>query len=207
MAQLRPTRALDALLTEVRACTVCAASLPLGPRPVLRAAATARMLIVGQAPGTKVHASGVPWDDPSGARLRAWLELDDAAFYDERWVAIMPMGLCYPGKQPGGGDHPPRPECAPRWHARVRALLPKVELTLLVGAHAQAYYLPELARITMTARVRAAAGAERGMFALPHPSWRVQGWMKRNPWFESEVLPVLREKVRGLRPREVRAEN
>ena len=196
---MRATTELDALLVEVRACTVCAASLPLGPRPVLRAASSARLLIVGQAPGTRVHASGIPWDDPSGVRLREWLALDDAAFYDERWVAIMPMGLCYPGKQRGGGDCPLRPECAPRWRARVRALLPKVELTLLVGAYAQAYYLPELARATMTERVRAFADAPRGMFPLPHPSWRVQGWMKRNPWFESELLPVLRERVRTLR--------
>ncbi|MFQ6017919.1 MAG: uracil-DNA glycosylase family protein, partial [Kiloniellaceae bacterium] len=148
-------RHLDALLREVRACRVCAAHLPLGPRPVLRARATARLLIVGQAPGTRVHETGIPWNDPSGDRLRAWLDLGRETFYDEARIAIVPMGFCYPGRNPRGGDNPPRPECAPLWHPPLLAALPKIALTLLVGTYAQAFYLGRRRKKTMTETVKA----------------------------------------------------
>lgn len=159
----------------------------------MRASATASLLIISQAPGTRVHASGVPWQDDSGDRLRGWLGLSPEAFHDPARVAIMPMGLCYPGKVPGGGDSPPRPECAPLWHARLRAALPAVRLTLLVGMYAQRAYLPQ--RRLLADAVRGAAAGDPALFALPHPSWRSIGWMRRNPWFEVEVLPVLRQRV------------
>ena len=185
--------ALDALLAEVRACTVCAAQLPLGPRPVVQAAAGARLLIVSQAPSRAVHLSRVPWDDASGARLRDWLAVPAPVFYDPEQVALLPRGLCYPGVAAGGGDAPPRPECAPLWHARLRAALPGVRLTLLVGGYAQAAYFGD--RRTLTARVGDLAGRPAALFALPHPSWRATGWMRRNPWFEAKVLPALRDAV------------
>lgn len=182
---------LDALAGEIRACTLCAAHLPLGPRPVVRLGATARVLVIGQAPGTKVHASGTPWDDASGERLRAWMGLDRAAFYDTGRIAIMPMGFCYPGRGKSG-DLPPRPECAPTWHARVLALLPQVRLTLLIGQYAQAQYLGP-ARNALETRVRAwRAQLARGYFPLPHPSPRNTLWLRRRPWFEAEVVPALR---------------
>lgn len=182
---------LPALLERVRACTLCAAHLPLGPRPVLRASATARVLIVGQAPGTKVHASGVPWDDRSGDRLRAWLALDREAFYDESRVAIVPMGFCYPGKA-GSGDAPPRRECAPAWHARLLASMPGVQLTLLVGQYAQRHYL---GTSDLTSTVRDWRAHAPRFVPLPHPSPRNVAWFVRNPWFEDEVLPSLRARV------------
>ena len=190
---------LEELLAEVRACRVCAAHLPLGPRPVLRAAATARLLIVGQAPGTRVHESGIPWDDRSGERLREWLDLDPETFYDARRVAIVPMGFCYPGRDArSGGDNPPRPECAPLWHPPLAAALGRVEATLLVGAHAQAYYLGRARRRTMTETVRAWRDYAPRFWPTPHPSWRTTGWLRKNPWFEAEVLPALRRAVGRL---------
>lgn len=186
--------ALDALLGQIRACTTCA-DLPHGPRPVVQAGAGARILIIGQAPGSRVHASGIAWDDDSGVRLRDWTGLDPATFYDPERVALMPMGFCYPGKGESA-DLPPRPECAPLWHARLRAQLPDVRLTLLVGHHAQNHYLPRQPNRTMTAAVRDYAAAPPGLFPLPHPSWRSTGWMRKNPWFEAELLPVLRARVR-----------
>jgi len=189
---------LDALLAEVRGCRVCEAHLPLGPRPVLRARETARLLIVGQAPGTRVHASGVPWDDPSGDRLRDWLALDRETFYDERRIAIVPMGFCYPGRDAKGGDRPPRPECAELWHARLRARLPHVALTLLVGRYAQARYLGAAGEKTVTATVRAWRRFGPDYLPLPHPSWRTRAWAARNPWFEAEVIPALRDRIETL---------
>lgn len=182
---------------EISACTVCAEHLPLGPRPVVQFSAKSRILIIGQAPGTKVHASGVPWDDDSGDRLRDWLGLDGAngreRFYDPDIVALMPMGFCYPGKK-GGGDAPPRNECQPAWHDRILDLLPDDRLTLLVGSYAQAHYLPETRKLSLTERVR--QGAVFAPFVpLPHPSWRVRMWMGRNPWFETKTLPRLRAQV------------
>lgn len=192
---------LGALLEEVRACTLCAEHLPLGPRPVLRAEATARVMIVGQAPGTKVHASGVPWDDPSGQRLRAWLGLAPEDFYDAGRVAILPMGLCYPGRLPRGGDAPPRPECAPLWHPRLRAELPAVELTVLAGSYAQARYLGKRRKRTLGETVAAWRSYLPDFLPTPHPSWRVNNWLKHNPWFEAEVVPELQARVAALTSR------
>ncbi len=188
---------LEQLLAEVRACRACAADLPLGPRPVLRAAATARLLIVGQAPGRRVHETGIPWNDPSGERLRAWMEVDRDTFYDTRRIAIIPMGLCYPGKG-RGGDLPPRPECAPLWHARLLRELPGVDLVLTLGAYAQRFYLGTNARANLTETVRAGASYGPRFLPLPHPSPRNLRWLLRNPWFELEVLPRLRARVREL---------
>ena len=189
---------LDALLAEVRGCRVCAADLPLGPRPVLRASSTARLLLIGQAPGTKVHASGTPWTDASGDRLREWLDLDSDSFYDETRVAIVPMGFCYPGVLPRGGDRPPRPECAPLWHPRIVKALPGVALTVLIGQYAQARYLGERRRRTLTETVAAWRDYLPRFFAIPHPSWRTRGWQARNPWFDAELLPELRRRVHML---------
>jgi uracil-DNA glycosylase len=186
---------LARLLAEIRACTLCQAHLPLGPRPVVRGAATARLLIISQAPGTRVHESGLSFDDRSGDRLRDWLGLDRAAFYDESRVAIMPMGFCYPGRLPAGGDAPPRPECAPLWHARLLAAWPEVRLTLLVGTYAIAYYLGRRAAPTMTATVARWREFLPRELPLPHPSWRTTGWERRNPWFAAELLPELRRRV------------
>jgi uracil-DNA glycosylase len=191
-------RRLSALLREIRGCRACAAQLPLGPRPVLRARSSARLLIIGQAPGTKAHDSGIPWNDRSGDRLRDWLRLDRETFYDETRIAIMPMGFCYPGVDAHGGDRPPRRECAPLWHARLLALLPRVELTLLVGGYAQARYLERERAVTMTEIVRAWRDHAPRFVALPHPSWRNTAWLRRHPWFESELLPDLRMRVRNL---------
>ncbi|MFL0356994.1 uracil-DNA glycosylase family protein [Erythrobacter sp. GH1-10] len=186
-------QASEDLHAEIAACTICAEHLPLGPRPVVQFSPKSRVLIIGQAPGTKVHASGVPWDDDSGDRLRDWLGLDKARFYDPDCVALVPMGFCYPGKA-SGGDAPPRKECAPQWHDRVLDLLPNERLTLLVGAHAQAHYLPQTRRLTMTERVRRAF--EFAPFVpLPHPAWRSRLWVAKHPWFETEVLPGLRRQV------------
>lgn len=190
---------LQPLLDEVRACRLCAAALPLGPRPVVRLAPEARLLIVGQAPGTKVHETGIPWNDRSGARLRDWLAMETDIFYDARRVAIMPMGFCYPGRDPKGGDLPPRPECAPAWHDRLLAHLPRLELTLLIGRYAQLRYLGAAAGRTMTdcvAAFRDHLGA--GFLPLPHPSWRTTAWQRKNPWFDAEVLPQLRRRVAAL---------
>ncbi len=183
--------ALASVAAAARACTRCT-DLPLGPRPVLRVSVSARLLIVGQAPGTRVHASGVPWDDPSGDRLRRWLGMERAAFYDERRIAIVPTGLCYPGRLPNGGDAPPRPGCAAHWHPRLLPLLAGLRLTLLVGSYAQAF---AFGPGSMTARVRGFAAYLPARFPLPHPSWRTVGWEKRNPWFAAEVLPALRAAV------------
>lgn len=187
---------LTALLRDIRACALCAEYLPLGPRPVVQIAAAARVLIIGQAPGTKVHASGVPWADPSGERLRDWTGIDPETFYDPAKIALMPMGFCYPGVAAGGGDAPPRPECAPLWHGRLRARLGAVRLTVLVGLFAQKAYLPK-GGWTLTDAVRGLVDVPTDVIALPHPSWRSAGWMRRNPWFEAEVLPGLRARVRA----------
>lgn len=189
---------LDDVLAEARACRHCAGVLPLGPRPVLRAAASARLLIVGQAPGTRVHETGVPWNDASGARLRQWLDLTPATFYDESRVAIVPMGFCYPGRDARGGDRPPRPECAPLWHPRLWQALVNVETTLLIGQYAQRSYLGRRAGRTLTATVRAYREAAPAFWPLPHPSWRNTAWLKKNPWFETDLLPALRARVRAL---------
>jgi uracil-DNA glycosylase len=190
--------AFDRLIAEVRACTHCAAHLPLGPRPVLRGLPSARLLIISQAPGTRVHETGLSFNDRSGDRLRQWLAIDRDRFYDERRVAIMPMGLCYPGRYPEGGDRPPRPECAPLWHARVLPVWPEIALTLLVGSYAIDYYLAGRKGPTMTETVRAWRDYLPQYLPLPHPSWRTTFWEKRNPWFTAELLPELRRRVAML---------
>jgi uracil-DNA glycosylase len=191
-AEASPPDALAGLAAEIRACRVCAAHLPLGPRPVFRASATARLLIAGQAPGTKVHETGIPWNDPSGDRLRGWLRMDRDTFYDERRIAIVPIGFCYPGRLPNGGDAPPRQECATLWRTRLLALMPEIRLTLLVGSYA---LTNALGRGAMTDRVRGFRAYLPRCFALPHPSWRTTAWERRNPWFGDEVLPVLHQEV------------
>ncbi len=172
--------------------------LPLGPRPVLHISSTARLLIASQAPGTKVHHAGISFWDASGDRLRSWLGMEKSLFYDAAQVAILPMGMCYPGRLPNGGDAPPRPECAPLWRARVLNAMPALRLTLLVGSYAQA----EAARregwpkASMTERVQDFRRYLPRYFPLPHPSWRTGAWQRRNPWFDTEVLPALRMAVR-----------
>jgi uracil-DNA glycosylase len=188
------TLELDQLQAEISACRVCAACLPAGCRPVVRLGATAAILVIGQAPGTRVHATGTPWNDPSGIRLRDWMGLPPEVFYDTARIAIMPMGFCYPGTG-ASGDLPPRRECAPLWHDRVLALLPARRLTLLVGSYAQKRYLPAARRRSVTEIVRDYGAFGPEFFPLPHPSWRSTGWMRRNPWFTEEVLPVLKARV------------
>lgn len=187
---------MNELHQEITACRICAEHLPHGPRPVLQFSPTARIVIIGQAPGSKVHASGVPWDDDSGNRLREWTGISNDDFYDPAKIALVPMGFCYPGKA-SGGDKPPRPECAPHWHDRVLATLPEDRLTLLVGNYAQANYLPETKKLSLTERVR--RYAEFAPFLpLPHPAWRSRIWMGKNPWFEEDVLPILRTRITEL---------
>jgi len=188
---------LEELLARVRACRACEAELPLGPRPVLRASATARVLIVGQAPGTRVHKTGIPWNDPSGDRLREWLGIDREVFYDESQIAIIPMGLCYPGRGKSG-DLPPRKECAELWLDGLYSGLPRVRLRILIGRYAQAHHLGTAATGGgVTATVRAWRDFAPGAFPLPHPSPRNNLWLRRNNWFERDVLPELRVAFRA----------
>jgi len=188
---------LSALLKEVRACQVCAKHLPFPPKPILRAAASARLMIVGQAPGRRVHETGIPWNDPSGDRLRAWLKLSREEFYDETKIAIIPAGFCYPGTGEHG-DLPPRPECAPLWHPSLRAGLPHLKLTLLVGSYAQAYYLGHRAKNSLAETVTARREYLPEFLPLPHPSPRNQRWFKTHPWFERQVIPELRRCVAAI---------
>jgi len=189
---------LYSLMEEARACRLCAPHLPHGCRPVLRGSPVARLLIVGQAPGARVHATGIPWNDPSGDRLRQWLDMDRERFYDESRIAVLPMGLCFPGTDPKGGDYPPRPECGPLWHPRLRPAFAGVRLMLLVGGYAQAHYLGERRKRTMTDTVAAWPEYAPDFIPLPHPSWRNTAWLKRNPWFEADLVPELRRRVRAL---------
>jgi uracil-DNA glycosylase len=187
---------MAALLADVRACTLCAEHLPLGPRPVLQVHTSARILIAGQAPGRKVHASGVPFDDASGERLRAWMGVTREQFYDATQIAILPMGFCYPGTG-RSGDLPPRPECAPAWRAALMARLKKLQLSLIIGQYAQDWHLPAHDG-TLTEMVRGWREHWPQALPLPHPSPRNNGWLKRNPWFEAEVLPALRARVAAV---------
>lgn len=189
---------LDQLFTEIRACTVCAKDLPLGPRPVVRGRSSSRLLIISQAPGTKVHETGLSFNDRSGDRLRQWLEIDRDTFYDETRVAVMGMGFCYPGRDAKGGDLPPRAECAPLWHQRVLSVLPNIELTLHVGSYAIDYYLGASGKRSMTETVAAWRDYLPRSMPLPHPSWRTTLFEKRNPWFEQELVPELRRRVKAL---------
>lgn len=182
---------LEALLSEIRHCRLCDAQLELGANPIIQAHSTARILIIGQAPGSRVHKSSIPWDDPSGDRLRHWLNIDKAAFYDPTNIAIMPMGFCYPGKGKSG-DLPPRKECAPLWHQRVIEQLSNIEVTFLIGQYAQAYYLKDRP-VTLTETVKQWRRWAPCMIPLPHPSPRNALWLKKNPWFESEMIPSIQE--------------
>lgn len=186
--------AFQALLERVRACRNCAAELPLGPRPVLRASLSARILVVGQAPGTRVHDTDLPWNDPSGDRLRAWMGVDRETFYDESRIAIIPMGLCYPGRGKSG-DLPPRTECRGLWFGDLLGALRRIEFTILCGAYAQAYHLADRARATLTETVAAWRDYWPRHLPTPHPSPRNIGWFRANPWFEAEAVPALRTRV------------
>lgn len=187
------TTSLNRLLAEVRACTVCEAHLDHGPRPIVQAGSRARIAIIGQAPGRRVHESGIPWDDPSGRTLRRWLGLTDDQFYDAELVALVPMGFCYPGSA-ASGDKPPRPECAPLWHERVLAELPADRLDVIIGMYAQKRYVPDR-KETLTATVADWASHLPNRVVLPHPSPRNQHWLTKNPWFEAETLPAVQERI------------
>ncbi|GBR69645.1 uracil-DNA glycosylase family protein [Gluconobacter kanchanaburiensis] len=188
-------RRLGALEQEVRACRVCEPHLPLGARPLIQVSPMSRILIASQAPGTKAHIAGKSFYDPSGNRLRTWLDLPEEVFYDASRVAILPMGLCYPGRLPNGGDKPPRPECAPLWRRRILSLMPNLRLILLVGSYSQNYHL---GRGSVTDRVRNFRQYLPEYFPLPHPSWRTGVWERKAPWFQEDVIPALRERMHTL---------
>jgi uracil-DNA glycosylase len=189
---------LPQLLGEVSACRICAAMLPHDPRPILRVCKSARLLIISQAPGSKAHQSGIPWDDVSGNRLREWMNLDRSVFYDRRKIAIMPMAFCYPGAEKKGGDNPPPPKCASTWHERLLKHLPNLRLTLLVGQYSQARYLGLSRKKTMTETVMAFSEYGPELFPLPHPSWRSRIWMDKQPWFEKSLIPRLQRAVHSV---------
>ncbi len=200
---------LDKLLEEISRCRICRdapeqkSPLPHEPRPVVRLSATSRIAIVGQAPGTRVHASGIPFDDPSGDRLRDWMGVDRDEFYDVAHVAVIPMGFCFPGLDAKGGDLAPRKECAPQWRDRVMAEATGISLTLVIGLYAQAWHLGKARKRNLTETVKAwrdyyDPGARQRILPLPHPSWRNNAWIRKNPWFETELLPVLCGEVRRL---------
>lgn len=205
-------RTLEAYAAEIRACRICrerpaGKPLPVEPNPVVRPSSTARILIAGQAPGTRVHATGIPFNDPSGDRLRAWLGVTREQFYDPCCFAIAPMGFCFPGQDERGADLPPRRECAPAWRARLMELMPRIELVLAIGLYAQAWHLGSRRRRTLTETVAewasiAGTTHDPKVLPLPHPSWRNTGWLKRNPWFERDLLPYLQDEVRRLLPQE-----
>jgi uracil-DNA glycosylase len=186
---------LARLLHEISACRICEAHLQLGPRPIVRLAKTARLLVISQAPGSKVHQTGIPWSGASGDRLRKWMNCDRSVFYDKTKVAIIPMGFCYPGVGDNSGDRPPRPECAPRWHERLLEHLPALRLTLLVGQYAQRRYLGSDRKKSVTETVKAFPEYGPNLFPLPHPSWRSMIWMRKHPWFEQVRIPKLRESM------------
>jgi uracil-DNA glycosylase len=190
-------RTLDSLLKAVRGCRACEAHLPLGPRPVLRAGKTARILVVGQAPGVRVHTTGIPWADPSGERLRAWMGVDTDVFYDESRIAIIPMGYCYPGRG-NDGDMPPRRECASLWLDHLLAKLPQIELTLLIGQYAQRHFLASRRKPSLAETAKAWREYAPQYIPLPHPSPRNQPWFKRHAWFEEQLVPMLQSRIKTL---------
>ncbi len=190
---------MQELLNNIKQCTICKDHLPLGPNPVVSAHKNSKIVIIGQAPGAKVQASGIPWDDASGKQLRTWLNVTDQQFYNPEHFAIIPMGFCYPGKGKSG-DLPPRQECAPQWHELLLQQMPKVELVILIGMYAQKYYLKEKAKQTLTKTVKDFKTYLPYYFPLPHPSPRNRFWLSKNPWFEVEVLPELKKKVKILLP-------
>ncbi|MEL6809739.1 MAG: uracil-DNA glycosylase family protein [Bacteroidota bacterium] len=188
---------MKTLLSNIRNCEICKEHLPLGPRPVVSGHPDAKIVIIGQAPGTKVHASGVPWDDASGKELRRWLNIGISQFYDEMNIAIVPMGFCYPGKGKSG-DLPPRIECAPQWHHPLLLKMPNIELVLLIGMYAQKYYLGDTAKRTLTETVRHYEEYLPKFLPLPHPSPRNRIWMKRNEWFGLDVVPILQNRISAI---------
>jgi uracil-DNA glycosylase len=190
-------RTLDSLLKAVRGCRACEAHLPLGPRPVLRAGKTARILVVGQAPGVRVHTTGIPWGDPSGERLRAWMGVNTDIFYDESRIAIIPMGYCYPGRG-NDGDMPPRRECASLWLDHLLAKLPQIELTLLIGQYAQRHFLASRRKPSLAETAKAWREYAPQYIPLPHPSPRNQPWFKRHAWFEEQLVPMLQSRIKTL---------
>lgn len=189
---------LDAILADIAACRACAGELPHEPRPVTRVSGQTRLLICGQAPGRRVHESGIPFDDPSGERLRSWMGIDRATFYGRPEIGVAAMAFCFPGTNPKGGDYPPPPRCAQLWRPPLMAALPKMELTLLVGGYAQAWALGDRVRRNMTETVAAWTEYLPHYLPMPHPSWRNTAWLKRNPWFEDEVTPYLRHRVADI---------
>lgn len=188
---------MENLLQEIRQCTVCSAYLPLGPNPVLAAHEKSKMLIIGQAPGKKVHKTSVPWDDPSGDNLRNWLNVSKETFYYPEKIALIPMGFCYPGKGKSG-DLPPRPECAPLWHEQLLQQMHHIQLTLLIGQYAQGYYLQDKAKRNLTETVKSYKEYLPTFLPLPHPSPRNRFWMAKNPWFTEGLLPILQERVNEI---------
>jgi len=193
---MKKSSSLIQLFSQIRQCRVCEPHLCLGANPIIRGSRESKLMIIGQAPGTRVHASGVPWDDPSGDRLRSWLQLEKASFYNEAKVAIMPMGFCYPGKA-SSGDLPPRTECAPLWHNQLLSQMSEIKLTLLIGQYAQSYYLPDK-KLTLTERVKNWQQYLPAFIVLPHPSPRNNIWLKKNPWFEQELVPEMRKRVTSM---------
>ncbi|GGG21439.1 IclR family transcriptional regulator [Dokdonia pacifica] len=181
---------METLLSSIRSCEICKEHLPLGPNPIVTAHPDARVIIIGQAPGTKVHATSIPWDDPSGKQLRKWLDCDSEVFYDPTKVSLVPMGFCYPGKGKTG-DLPPRPECAPQWHEQLLSKMPNIQLIILIGMYAQKYYLKDTAKKTLTETVRNHEAYAPKIIPLPHPSPRNRFWLTKNPWFDVEVVPKL----------------
>ncbi|WP_295174342.1 uracil-DNA glycosylase family protein [uncultured Brevundimonas sp.] len=192
------TTDLQDILNDIRACRACAGLLPHAPRPVVRVFPETRLLICGQAPGRRVHESGLPFADPSGDRLRDWMGVDYETFYADPRIGVAAQAFCYPGTAPKGGDYPPPTRCAELWRPQLLEALPQMELTLLVGGYAQAWALGDRAKRTMTETVRAWREYAPDLLVLPHPSWRNTAWLKKNPWFETEVLPCLRERVRRI---------
>ena len=189
---------LSKLLTEIAGCRACAADFNHEPRPVVMVAPQTRILICGQAPGRRVHESGVPFTDPSGDRLRSWMGLDADTFYRRPEIGVAAMAFCFPGTNPTGGDYPPPPRCAALWRKRLMAALPKMELTLLVGGYGQAWALKDRAKANMTETVRAWRDYLPDILPMPHPSWRNTGWLKKNPWFEADLAPYLRKRVQEI---------
>jgi uracil-DNA glycosylase len=186
---------LDDVINSAKSCTNCAAHLPLGPKPIFSLHPQAKILIIGQAPGIKVHNTGIPWNDNSGDKLRSWLNLPRETFYQPHLISIMPMGFCYPGVNKNGGDNPPRPECAPLWHHKLRAFLPEIKLTLLVGSYSQKYYLKKRRKETMWQTVYSWREYLPEFFLLPHPSWRSTALINKNAWFTNELIPELQQLV------------
>ena len=191
------TQALTKLVKEIRSCTLCTEHLPLGPRPIIQVSSSARILIVGQAPGSRVHETGIPFNDPSGDRLREWMGIDKEVFYDDKKIALVPMGFCFPGTGKSG-DLPPRPECADTWRVKLLEQLPNIKLTIIVGQYAQAWHLDKSSKENLTETVMAWKSYWPKAIPLPHPSPRNNIWLKKNPWFEEEVLPSLRRKVKAV---------